>query len=171
MNHTNIQFSEDVSRARKSNELRETYGKLQRSSASFNDSFNQLSAIDEDYSQSNFLPTTSLEKVKKKPKNSLRVVYSFRTLTTESRFYCSTNYDRLSESSIDSLSPTHSRRSSFSSYATDAQHQQRAPLIVSSIDVASSTIFSSNNKNRLSSLEFNSSLSEFERKKLNDISQ
>ena len=116
--------------------------------------------------QLNSLPKISTETTMNH--NRSRSYYIPIGATTETTLYRSANNRTLSISSVASSSIAPSRCSSFSSNMV-SEHPH-APSIISSIEPPPSSL-SLTNKDRLTSLEYDSSLSEFDRKKLDDIRQ
>ncbi|CAF1015694.1 unnamed protein product [Rotaria sordida] len=156
-----VQFSKNLTSFNQTNETK------QERSYSFNNQSNEkLYSIDENNQQLNI----STEKSIIKSNDLSNIVYNRQSLITDSRLYRSTNNDALSQSTFRSPSPlTRSRQSSFSS--NPPIERDRTSSILSSIESVPSFNLSSNNKDRLCSLEINSSLSEIDRKKLDDIRQ
>jgi hypothetical protein len=116
------------------------------------------------YQQSNILPNISAETTDKKSKS----ICMPTAPTTETTLYRSANDRTLSVSTVASSYIAPSRHSSFSSNIFI--ERQHAPSMISSIEGPPS-IISLPNKDRLSSIEFHSSLPEFDRRKLDDIRQ
>ncbi|CAF2745152.1 unnamed protein product [Rotaria sp. Silwood2] len=168
-----VKFSQNLTSTNKTNE-----NETKRRSSSFNNQFNnKLISIDENNQQSDNLTTILNEKSIRKSNDLSNIIPNPQTLITDSRLYRSSNNDVLSLStkiSSSSLTPlTRSRQSSFSSnvHFERERERERTSSIVSSIESTPSYILSSINKDRLCSLELNSSLSEIDRKKFDDIRQ
>ncbi|CAF1033959.1 unnamed protein product [Rotaria sordida] len=156
-----VQFSQNLTSINKNNQTKQVsssiYNKYNQNSVSI-DGNNQSGNISNDLSN---------------------IVYydKHQPLTTDSRFYRTSYNDNLSQTTRLSSSPSliHSRQSSFSSnHHLEHEPQterERTSSIVSSIESSPSYILSSVNKDHLSSLELNESLSEIDRKKFDDIRQ
>ncbi|CAF1059509.1 unnamed protein product [Rotaria sp. Silwood1] len=170
-----VQFSQNLTSINQTNKSNKT-DHTKRASPYFN---NQVS-IDENNKQIDI----SNDKLLRKSNYLSNNIYNHQPLINDSRFYRSTNNDNLSQTTIplSSSTPlTRSRQSSFSSnthYEHEHEHQhqhqrerERTSSIGSSIESSPSHILSSVNKDRLSSLELNKSLSEIDRKKFDDIRQ
>lgn len=162
-----VQFAQNVTVVDRVSQLKLEH-RTRRSSSADNPA-RTLFTVDEKSRQSKFLPDIPNGRTKAKVNGVPAVGFHPQPAIIDPTLYRTVNDDAVSVSSVRTSSSFRSHRSLAS---TDMRNERGCvPSVISSIQAPPSTTWSSQNKERFSTLEFHSSLPDTDRQKLEDIRQ